>query len=226
MIQVNIAVQFHRVDVAQKLIDALNEQTVKPSLIVIILQGFIHGFESPNVPCKYITNDSNKGAFERFKHLGDNINLIIDDDFITATNYIETAYAGLKRNPDAFCSFWGFKFVKPDNYSEGWANIESWFHLPCDVRCIKIGCGLSIWDESKLKLGKMKFDNVNFNDMQLAVHCTKNHIPMYAIAHDENIAQHIGDYEIQANAIYKTGQSNIDYLNAKHQELINIFVLN
>ena len=103
-IEVNIAIQRNRISVAQRLIDSLNKQSIKPDLITLILQGFRHEFKSA-IELNYVYNDTNKGSEERLKHVGDGVNLIIDDDFIASNEYIETSLKGLERNPNAFCSF-------------------------------------------------------------------------------------------------------------------------
>lgn len=222
MIQVNIATQNHRGHNIQKIIDALNEQSLKPDKIVVIFQGYRLPLQS-DIEVAYVNNYQNKGAIERFSYLGKEINLIIDDDFIPSKEYVKTAMEGLKRNPDSFCSFWGFKTLPTKNYFSGWKNIESWFDLEKDERCIRLGCGLSIWDESKLNLGYVNFEHENFNDMQIAIYCAKNRIKMFCIAHKGEIALHLADERTQSKAIWKDEVDNAKILQEFNTTLLTIF---
>jgi hypothetical protein len=221
IIQVNIAVQSNRISVAQRLIDSLNRQTVKPDLITVILQGFDHKFKS-DIEINYVANYTNKGAAERIKNCGDHINLIIDDDFIASPKYIELALDGLKRNPDSLCSFWGFKYLNNQDYLKGWADLESWTKFDKDIKCHRLGLGLSIWNEQVLNLKEFEFERVNYNDMQMAVHCAKNGIDLFLLAHPNDICNHIGDAKIQANALWKDEVNHMLYLQSKHQQLIEL----
>jgi hypothetical protein len=221
IIQVNIAVQSNRISVAQRLIDSINRQTVKPDLITVILQGFDHKFKS-DIDINYVANYTNKGAAERIKNCGDHINLIIDDDFIVSIKYIELALDGLKRNPDSICSFWGFKHLSNQDYRKGWADLESWTNYDKDVKCYRLGLGLSIWNEQMLKLRQFEFERVNYNDMQMAVHCATKGIDMFLLAHPNDICYHVGDPKIQANALWKDELNHILYLQSKHQQLIEL----
>jgi hypothetical protein len=220
-IEVNIAVQINRISVAQMLIDSLNRQTVKPDLITVILQGFDYIFKSA-IEINYVRNTTNKGAAERIKNCGDYINLIIDDDFIASPKYIQTALDGLRRNPNAIGSFWGFKYLNNQDYRKGWADLESWTNFDKDVKCHRLGLGLSIWNEQVLNLRHIEFDRVNYNDMQMAVHCAKNGIDMFLLAHPNDICHHIGDEKIQENALWKDEVNHMLYLQSKHKELIEL----
>ena len=220
-IEVNIAVQRNRISVAQRLIDSLNKQTVKPDLITTTLQGFNHEFKS-SIDINYVYNSTNKGAAERIKNCGDKINLIIDDDFVVSSNYIDIALNGLQRHPDAFCSFWGFRYHNNKDYRNAWSNLESWTKFDNDVKCYRLGVGLSIWNEQVLNLKHMKFDRMNYNDMQMAVHCANESIDMYLLAHPKDICHHVADAAIQANALWKDEPNHIDYLKSKHQQLIEL----
>ena len=222
MIQVNIASQQHRKDNLQLIINALNNQTVKPDKILVILQGYIIDIVS-EVELEVIYYATNEGAIARFWHICKDINLIIDDDFIPSKDYIKTALDGLERNHNAFCSFWGFKTKPSKKYFEGWSDIESWFAVPLDLRCIRVGCGLSIWDERKVKMKEMIQDHINFNDMQVAIYCAKNDIPQICLAHNENIATHLGDDKTQQHAIWKSEQNNKQLLQEFHSRLLSIF---
>ena len=222
MIQVTIASQQHRSHNIQKIVDALNEQTVKPDRIAIILQGYMINVYSQVEAVTYFKYE-NEGAIARFYHLCDDINLIIDDDFIPCKDYIKTALDGLERNPTAFCSFWGFTTLPSKEYSLGWDIVPSWDCVPMDLRCIKVGCGLSIWDERKVKMRNMIQNHRNFNDMQVAIYCAKNNIPMYCLAHNENIAEHLGNEQSQSKAIWKTEANNAELLQEFHTNLLTIF---
>jgi len=220
-IKVNIAVQRNRISVAQRLIDSLNKQSIKPDLITIILQGFRHEFKS-SIELKCVYNDSNKGSAERLKHVGDGVNLIIDDDFIASNQYIETALKGLERNPNAFCSFWGYRFLNDKDYFKSWANLESWKTFETDVKCLMLGVGLSVWDESILNLKEVQFERINYVDVQLAVHCLANQIEQFKIAHPANIAQSIADVRIQDNALWRGQMDNKVFLQSQHDKLIKL----
>jgi len=222
MIQVTIATQQHRSHNIQKIVDAINEQTVKPDRIALILQGYMINVYSQVELVTYFKYE-NEGAIARFYHLCDDINLIIDDDFIPSKDYIKTALDGLDRNPNAFCSFWGFQSLPSKEYLTGWKNLPSWECLPLDYRCIRVGCGLSIWDERKVRIKNMVQNHKNFNDMQVAIYCANNNIPMYCLAHNENIAEHLGDDKSQSRAIWKMEESNAEFLQELHTNLLTIF---
>jgi hypothetical protein len=220
-IEVNIAVQKNRVSVAQELIDSLNKQTIKPDLITLILQGFKQEFKS-RIELNYVYNDTNKGSAERLKHVGDGVNLIIDDDFIASNQYVETALKGLERNPNALCSFWGYRFLNDKDYFKSWANLESWKTFETDIKCSMLGVGLSFWDESILRLKEVQFDCNNYIDTQLAVHCLYNKIEQFKIAHPADIARHIADLNIQANALWRGQMDNKVFLQSQHEKLIKL----
>lgn len=218
-IEINIAIQRNRISVAQRLIDSLNKQSIKPDLITLILQGFKNDFKS-SIELNYVYNDSNKGSAERLKHVGDGINLIIDDDFIASNQYIETALKGLDRHPEAFCSFWGYRFLNNKDYFKSWSNLETWKSFAEDIKCLRLGVGLSIWNESILNLKEIQFERNNYVDIQLGIYCLSNQIEMYKIAHPANIAEHIADLNIQANALWRAELDNKVFLQNQHDKLI------
>lgn len=220
MIDVNIAVQLNRVSVAQQLIDSLNKQTVAPDLITVILQGFRHEFKS-KVELNYVYNQTNKGSIERLKHTGDGVNLIIDDDFVVYPNYIEIALEGLARNPDSFCSFWGYNVMKAKVWHKGISNIDCFKRYPKDIKCKMLGVGLSIWDESILKMRDAKIEFPNYVDIQLAVHCANEGIDMYKLAQPLSLVKHFDDKLIQANALWRGQHNNSELFQSQYLKLIN-----
>jgi hypothetical protein len=220
-IEVNIAVQRNRVSVAQELIDSLNKQTIKPDLITIILQGFKYVFTS-KVELNYVYNESNKGSIERLRHCGDNINLIIDDDFVVTDKYIEIALDGFNRHNDAFCSFWGYNVTNARTWDKGISNIDCFKLVKEDIQCKMLGVGLSIWDESLLNLRDAKIDYPNYVDIQLAVHCAKEGIDMFKLSHPKDFVKHYGDEEVQSNALWKKQFDNSELFQSQYLKLISI----
>lgn len=220
-IEVNIAVQHNRVNVAQELIDSLNKQTTKPDLITIILQGFKHEFNS-KVELNYVYNDSNKGSIERLRHIGDGINLIIDDDFVVTQNYIDIALQGLNRHKDSFCSFWGYKVVKSNLWHKAISNIDCFKMYHKDIQCKMLGVGLSIWDESVLNLRDAKIDYLNYVDIQLAVHCANEGIDMFKLAQPVNLVRHIEDEQVQSTALWRKQFDNSELFQSQYLKLISI----
>ena len=59
--------------------------------------------------------------------------------------------------------------------------------------------------------------------MQVAIYCAKNNIPMYCLAHNENIAEHLGNEQSQSKAIWKTEANNAELLQEFHNNLLTIF---
>jgi hypothetical protein len=220
-IEVNIAVQRNRLSVAQELIDSLNKQTTKPDLITIILQGFKYEFKS-KIELNYVYNETNKGSLERLRHCGDNVNLIIDDDFVVSDKYIEIALDGFNRHKDAFCSFWGYKVIKANTWNKGISNIDCFKQTKEDVQCKMLGVGLSIWDESVLNLRDAKIDYPNYVDIQLAVHCANEGIDMFKLAHPKEFVKHYGDEEVQATALWRKQFENSELFQSQFLKLINL----
>lgn len=219
-IEVNIAIQKHRVSVAEKLIDSLNKQTVKPDLITLILQGFKHEFKS-DIELNYVYNSENKGSAERLKHTGDGINLIIDDDFVPYPNYIEVALQGLERNANAFCSFWGYQVIKANTWTKGIHNIDCYKKYYQDIKCKMLGVGLSIWDESKLRLKDVAFEYSNYVDIQLGVYCKVNNIDMFKLAQPLKLVKHYDNAEIQQGSLYKGQASNSKLFQSEYLKIIS-----
>jgi hypothetical protein len=205
-IVVNIACQLNRVKVAQELISSLHKQTVLPDKIVVILQGFDHTFDS-SIAIDYIRNEDNKGSAERLKHAGDGINLIIDDDFVVAENYIALAIEGHNRHKDSVCSFWGYRVQKKRDWGRGIASIDCYQETNEDIKCLMLGVGLSIWDESIVPLRNISFEYHNYVDIQLGVYCKDNGIEMYKLAQPTKIVKDFWQREFQSNALWK-GQRN------------------
>jgi len=215
-IQVNIAVQHNRIHVAKQLIASLEKQSVKPDAVLLILQGCDIDIKS-TLPITIIKNELNKGASERFKYLGQDINLIIDDDFVVSKDYIKTALHGLERHPNAVCSFWGFNYHSKENYLGSWGDIDCWGNYANDTQCKRIGCGLSIFDESNVKLSGIQWLRQNYNDMQLASYACNNGVELWKIAHSEGIAIHNGTAAVQANALWKAEHNNLEFLQNQHK---------
>lgn len=220
-IEVNIAVQRNRVNVAQDLIDSLNRQTIKADLITIILQGFKHEFNS-RIELNYVYNQTNKGSIERLKHTGDAINLIIDDDFVVSDKYVELALQGLNRHRDSFCSFWGYNVTKARTWSKGISNIDCFKQTKEDVQCKMLGVGLSIWDESVLNLRDAKIDYPNYVDIQLAVHCANEGIDMFKLAQPVSLVKHIEDEQVQSTALWRKQFDNSELFQSQYLKLISI----
>lgn len=214
-IQVNIAVQRNRIYVVRQLVAALEKQSVKPDAVVLILQGCELNIKS-SLPITIIKNQSNKGAVERFKYLGKDINLIIDDDFVISKEYISTALKGLQRHPNAVCSFWGFDYLNQENYLNSWNDIECWDDYPKDMQCKRIGCGLSIFDESMVNLGQLNWEFDNYNDMQLAAYAANSDLQLWKIAHPKGIVNHNGTAYVQSNALWKAERHNIQFIQSQH----------
>lgn len=222
MIQLTIASQQYRSGNLQVILNALNKQTVKPDKIVIILQGYQTNIDS-DIDFDVVYYQRNEGAIARFWHLGSDINLVLDDDFIPNERYVQTALEGLQRHPNAICSFWGYRKLDNNKYVGGWENIESWVQLKEDVRCIRLGSGLSIWDEKVIGLKTLIHNHINYNDLQIAIFCAENNIPMYCISHPSDIATHLGDLNNQRNAIWKSEPNNMSILNDFNNSLLSIF---
>jgi hypothetical protein len=219
-IQVNIAVQRNRVHVVNQMLKAFEKQTVLPNSITLILQGFKYPFES-KLPLNVISNQSNKGAAERFNYLGEGINVIIDDDFIPSSTYIETALNGHLRHSNALCSFWAMQYLHKQRYTSSWLDMPSWDAYGSDVQCKRVGLGLSIFDKSKIDMRIFEFDKPNYNDMQVAVNAVKYGVELWKIMHKPNIAHHQGDARVQSNALWKNEPNNLEYLQTKHELIFN-----
>ncbi len=215
-IQVNIAVQHNRIHVVRQLVTALEKQSVKPDAVVLILQGCELDIKS-SLPISIIKNQINKGAVERFKYLGKEINLIIDDDFVVSKEYISTALKGLERHPNAVCSFWGFNYHNQKSYTNSWSDIDCWGDYPKDMQCKRIGCGLSIFDESMVNLGQLNWQFHNYNDMQLAAYAAKSDLQLWKIAHPKGIVNYNGTAYVQSNALWKAEPNNIEFIQSQHQ---------
>lgn len=215
-IQVNIAVQHNRIHVAKQLITSLEKQSVKPDAVVLILQGCDIDIKS-SLPIKIVKNESNQGASERFKYLGQHINLIIDDDFVVSKEYIATALKGHQRHPMAVCSFWGFAYHNNESYLDSWSNIDCWTNYANDTECKRIGCGLSIFDESIVRLSDVQWTAKNYNDMQLASYACESGLELWKIAHATGIAIHNGTASVQANALWKAQPNNLEFLQNQHK---------
>lgn len=215
-IQVNIAVQQNRIYVVRQLIAALEKQSVKPDAVVLILQGCELNIKS-SLPITIIKNESNYGAVERFNYLGKAINLVIDDDFVVSKNYISTALKGLKRHPNAVCSFWGFNYHNQKSYTNSWSNIDCWGDYPKDMQCKRIGCGLSIFNESIVNLGQLNWQFNNYNDMQLAAYAANSGLQLWKIAHPKDIVNHNGKAYVQSNALWKAERNHLEFLQSQHQ---------
>lgn len=221
-IQVNIAVQRNRVHVVNQMLKSFEKQTVLPNSITLILQGFKYPFNS-KLPLNIISNQTNKGAAERFNHLGEGINIIIDDDFIPSVAYIETAINGHLRHADALCSFWGFDYLHKQKYTASWLNMPSWNLYKEDVQCKRVGLGLSIFDKSKIDNRIFEFEKENYNDMQVAVNAVKYGLELWKIKHGSTIAQHQGDSRVQSTALWKGEKNNLEYLQSKHELIFNYY---
>jgi hypothetical protein len=212
-IQVNIAVQSNRAHIALQILKALEKQTLLPTSVVLILQGFQYQYSS-TLPLTIVTNETNKGAAQRFIYLGEGINLIIDDDFIPKDTYIQTAIEGHLRHPNALCSFWSLKYLNNPNYLLSWEDMPSWNNYADDIKCNRIGLGLSIFDSTKIDERLFDFTFPNYNDMQVAVNAGIYGVELWKIAHSENIALHIGDEDVQSNALWKRQNKNIELLQS------------
>lgn len=220
-IQVNIAVQHNRIHVVRQLMSALEKQTIRPDAVVLILQGCKLEIKS-SLPITIIENETNKGASQRFMYLGKRINLIIDDDFVVSKDYISTALKGLERHPNAVCSFWGFDYLNQENYFNSWNDIECWNDYNQDTQCKRIGCGLSIFDESQVNLGAINWQFENYNDMQLAAYAANKGLELWKVAHPKGIAIHNGTAYVQASALWKNEQKNIDFLQSQHNQIYEL----
>jgi hypothetical protein len=215
-IQVNIAIQHNRIHVAKQLIASLEKQSVKPNAVLLILQGCDIDIKT-SLNLKIIKNEFNKGASERFKYLGQHINLIIDDDFVVSKDYIKTALNGLERHPKAVCSFWGFAYHNKESFIGSWSNIDCWSNYINDTQCKRIGCGLSIFDESAVRLSDMEWQAQNYNDMQLASYAINSGLELWKIAHSKGIAIHDGTASVQVNALWKNEKHNLEFIQNQHK---------
>lgn len=218
MINVLILSQPHRFRLLQQIIDSLNNQTLLPDTITLVQQGYSERLErDENV--KYIRLEKNIGAIARFIYPVKNaINITLDDDMIPGNRYVEHMVAGLNDN-SGIVSMHGYY------WSGGKSQYQChqvWEKRPYDMRCIMLGTGVAAWDESKLNLRKIRFENFNRLDVQVALFAAKAFIPMWCLNNPGDIVTHVGDDDIQQGAIWKQAQ-NCEFQQKKVQELLNIF---
>ena len=223
MINVLIATQSHRARLLQPIITALNNNTLLPDRITIIYQGYYQSVKS-TVPILFVKNQTNKGSTNRFRHASNKgINITIDDDFIPSKHYIEHLIAFNSDNPDCIGSLWGYRMAGFGDYHKTWQSIESWKELLQDTRCIMLGAGLMVWDESLIPISTIQFENDCFADIQIAHWALLNYYKTYCIAHKGDECEHQGHDDIQQNAIWEKAKKDHSYLDFKTNEIISIF---
>ena len=223
MIHVIILSQQHRSRLLQQIIDALNSQTVKPDKITVVFQGYKKALNS-EIDLRTIYLERNLGSIIRFKYAMSNAtNITLDDDMIPAQNYIECLKGFIDRKPDSIGSLWGYKVKGKGSYIETFESIPCWDELEDDSRVLMVGAGLMVWNEGYHNLRAVRFDLALFCDMQLALHCAHNDIKLFAAAHKGNEVTHIGDNDIQENAIWKQSMEDIEFLDESTYYLLKSF---
>lgn len=218
MINVIILSQPHRKRLVQPIIDALNNQTLLPDSITIVQQGYNDRFER-DASVHYVRLERNIGVIARFIYTKPNcINITLDDDMIPSTQYVEHMVKGLNDN-GGIVSMHGYYWSGGNSQYQCH---QVWEKRPYDMRCIMVGIGVAAWDEAKLNLRKIRFENSNRMDVQVALYAAKTFIPMWCLNNTGNLLSHVGDDDIQENAIWKQTVS-CDFQSKKVQELLNIF---